>query len=45
MPTDVMSIGADFLAFSSHKMCGPSGIGVLWAHENLLDAMPPFIGG
>jgi len=45
MPTDVASIGADFLAFSSHKMCGPSGIGVLWAHEKLLDAMPPFIGG
>ena len=45
MPTDVVQIGADFLAFSSHKMCGPSGIGILWARESLLDAMPPFIGG
>jgi len=45
LPTDVVQIGADFLTFSSHKMCGPSGIGVLWARENLLEAMPPFIGG
>jgi cysteine desulfurase/selenocysteine lyase len=45
MPTDVVQMGADFLAFSSHKMCGPSGIGILWARESLLDAMPPFIGG
>ncbi len=45
MPTDVVQMGADFLTFSSHKMCGPSGIGVLWARENLLEAMPPFIGG
>ena len=34
-----------FLAFSSHKLCGPSGIGVLWGREELLDAMPPFLGG
>jgi cysteine desulfurase/selenocysteine lyase len=43
--TDVTAWGADFLAFSSHKMCGPSGIGVLWGREELLNAMPPFLGG
>jgi cysteine desulfurase/selenocysteine lyase len=43
--TDVQAWDADFLAFSSHKMCGPSGIGVLWGRETLLDAMPPFLGG
>ena len=45
VPTDVQAMGADFLAFSSHKMCGPSGVGVLWGREELLDAMPPFLGG
>ena len=44
-PLDVRGLGADFLAFSGHKMCGPTGIGVLWARENLLDAMPPYQGG
>jgi cysteine desulfurase/selenocysteine lyase len=44
-PTDVQAWGADFLAFSSHKLCGPSGIGVMWGREALLDAMPPFLGG
>jgi cysteine desulfurase/selenocysteine lyase len=43
--TDVQAWGADFLAFSSHKLCGPSGLGVLWGREALLDAMPPFLGG
>jgi cysteine desulfurase / selenocysteine lyase len=43
--TDVQAWGADFVAFSSHKMCGPSGIGVLWGRETLLDATPPFLGG
>ena len=43
--TDVQAWGADFMAFSSHKMCGPSGVGVLWGREELLDAMPPFLGG
>ena len=43
--TDVQAWGADFVAFSSHKMCGPSGLGLLWGRENLLDAMPPFMGG
>jgi cysteine desulfurase/selenocysteine lyase len=45
MPVDVRALGADFLAFSGHKMCGPTGIGVLWARPELLDAMPPFLGG
>lgn len=43
--TDVTELGCDFLAFSSHKMCGPTGIGVLWAAEDLLDSMPAFLGG
>jgi cysteine desulfurase/selenocysteine lyase len=43
--TDVQALGADFLAFSGHKMCGPTGIGVLYGREELLDAMPPFLGG
>ena len=43
--TDVQAWGADFMAFSSHKLCGPSGVGVLWGREELLDAMPPFLGG
>jgi len=45
MPTDVQTMGADFTMFSSHKMCGPSGVGVLWGREALLEAMPPFLGG
>ncbi|MEI7883512.1 MAG: SufS family cysteine desulfurase [Actinomycetota bacterium] len=44
-PTDVQAWGADFAVFSSHKMCGPSGVGVLWGRESLLEAMPPFLGG
>jgi cysteine desulfurase/selenocysteine lyase len=43
--TDVQAWDADFVAFSSHKLCGPSGLGVLWGREELLDAMPPFLGG
>lgn len=43
--TDVVEWDADFLVFSSHKICGPSGIGVLWGREALLDDMPPFLGG
>ena len=43
--TDVVEMGADFMAFSSHKMCGPTGIGVLWGHAEMLDATPPFLGG
>lgn len=45
MSTDVRQWDADMLAFSSHKMCGPTGVGVFWAREELLDAMPPFLGG
>jgi len=42
---DVNQLGADFLAFSSHKMCGPTGVGVLWARPALLETMEPFMGG
>lgn len=42
---DVRALGIDFLAFSGHKMCGPTGIGVLWGRKQLLQAMPPFLGG
>ncbi len=45
LPVDVRAIGADFLAFSGHKMLGPTGIGVLWARREILQAMPPFLGG
>jgi cysteine desulfurase/selenocysteine lyase len=45
MPVDVKDLGCDFLAFSGHKMCGPTGIGVLWGRRELLEAMPPFLGG
>ena len=45
LPTDVVSMGADFLAFTGHKMCGPTGIGVLWGRMELLEAIPPFLGG
>ena len=43
--TDVTDLGCDFLAFSGHKMLGPTGIGVLWARLDLLESMPPFLGG
>jgi cysteine desulfurase / selenocysteine lyase len=45
MAVDVADLGADFLGFTSHKMCGPTGIGVLWGRRELLDEMPPFLGG
>jgi cysteine desulfurase/selenocysteine lyase len=45
MPTDVQAWDADFVAFTAHKMLGPSGIGALWARRELLEAMPPFLGG
>jgi cysteine desulfurase/selenocysteine lyase len=43
--TDVQAWGADFVAFTGHKMCGPTGIGVLWGTEAILDATPPFLTG
>ena len=46
LPIDVQALDCDFLAFSSHKMCGPSGIGALWGKRELLEAMSPFnLGG
>jgi cysteine desulfurase/selenocysteine lyase len=44
-PTDVTDLDVDFAAFSGHKMLGPTGIGVLWTRERVLDTMPPFLGG
>ena len=45
MPIDVQELGCDFLAFSGHKMCGPTGIGVLYGRAGVLDSMPPWHGG
>jgi cysteine desulfurase / selenocysteine lyase len=45
MPVDVQAIGCDFFVFSGHKICGPTGIGVLYGRQDLLDAMPPYQGG
>jgi cysteine desulfurase / selenocysteine lyase len=45
LPVDVAALGADFVAFTGHKMCGPTGVGVLWGRRELLDALPPFLGG
>ncbi len=44
-PLDVQEIGCDFLAFSGHKMCGPTGIGVLYGRQEILETMPPYQGG
>ena len=43
--TDVEALGADLVAFTAHKMCGPTGIGVLWGRFDLLAGLPPFLGG
>lgn len=45
MPTDMLELGCDFLAFSAHKMLGPTGVGALAAKPDLLESMPPFLGG
>jgi cysteine desulfurase / selenocysteine lyase len=45
LPVDVQALGCDFLAFSAHKMCGPSGVGALWGRREVLEAMPPFLFG
>ena len=45
LPTDVVALDIDFLIFTGHKMLGPTGIGVFWTREDILDSMPPFLGG
>lgn len=45
MPIDVTELGVDFLAFSGHKMLGPTGVGALWGRPELLEALPPFLTG
>jgi cysteine desulfurase / selenocysteine lyase len=45
MPVDVRELGCDFMAFSGHKMCGPTGIGALYARKEILDVIPPWHGG
>src|SRR4051812_32366058 len=45
MPVDVRSSGADFLAFTGHKVLGPTGVGVLWGRREVLEQLPPFLGG
>jgi cysteine desulfurase/selenocysteine lyase len=45
LPVDVQELNCDFLAFSAHKMVGPTGIGALYGRRELLEAMPPFLGG
>jgi selenocysteine lyase/cysteine desulfurase len=45
MPVDVQTLGADWIVASSHKMCGPTGIGFLWGRYELLERMPPWMGG
>jgi len=44
-PFDVQALDVDFIAFSAHKMLGPTGIGIFWTREEILQAMPPFLGG
>ena len=45
LPLDVSALGADFVAFTGHKMLGPTGVGVLWGRRDLLEELPPFLGG
>ena len=45
LPTSVAELGCDMLAFTGHKICGPTGIGVLWGSYDLLESLPPFLGG
>lgn len=45
MPVDVQDLGVDFLVASAHKMCGPTGVGFLWGRSDVLESMPPYMGG
>ena len=45
LPVDVQAIGCDFFAFSGHKICGPTGIGILWGRQEILNSLPPYQGG
>ena len=45
LPVDMHAMGCDFFAFSGHKICGPTGVGVLWGRQEVLEAMPPYQGG
>jgi len=45
MPCDVRALGADWIVASAHKACGPTGVGMLWGREEVLETMPPFLGG
>ena len=45
MPVDVQKMDCDFMAFSAHKMLGPTGVGILYVKKEILEKMPPFIGG
>ena len=45
LPTSVADLGCDMLAFTGHKICGPTGVGVLWGRYDLLESLPPFLGG
>jgi len=45
LPVDVQALNVDFFAFSGHKMCGPTGVGILYGKRDLLEAMPPWMGG
>jgi len=45
LPTDLVELDADFMIFSAHKMLGPTGLGIFWTREEIMEAMPPFLGG
>jgi cysteine desulfurase/selenocysteine lyase len=45
LPTDLVDLDVDFMAFSAHKMLGPTGLGIFWTRAEIMEAMPPFLGG